>query len=154
MERFDPLTSPLEGTNLIEASAGTGKTYTISNIFVRFILEKHISVEKILVVTFTKAATEELKDRIRNKLLLAKAGFLSKPTDDPFIDQMIAQYADSETCCGSRIRSFSLHPCTFHGPLARSGRSKNTGGYTVQVQSGNGYRQRPKTTDHCFPFRI
>ena len=69
MKSFDILNSPLSGTNLIEASAGTGKTYTIEGLFVRLILEKRLLVDQILVVTFTNAATEELKDRIRSKLL-------------------------------------------------------------------------------------
>src|ERR1017187_6374907 len=46
-----------EGTSLIEASAGTGKTYTIAGLFLRLILEKGLSVREILVVTYTVAAT-------------------------------------------------------------------------------------------------
>ena len=65
MQSFDLLNTPLSGTNLIEAGAGTGKTYTIAGLFVRLILEEQVPVEKILVVTFPIAATEELKDRIR-----------------------------------------------------------------------------------------
>ncbi|MCX5894274.1 MAG: exodeoxyribonuclease V subunit beta [Proteobacteria bacterium] len=68
MNYFDLAESPLQGTNLIEASAGTGKTYTIAGLFLRLILEKELTVEEILVVTFTEAATEELRDRIRNLL--------------------------------------------------------------------------------------
>jgi len=59
---------PLEGTNLIEASAGTGKTYTICSLYARLIIEKSYHVSNILVVTYTDAATEELRDRIRNVL--------------------------------------------------------------------------------------
>lgn len=59
---------PLEGVNLIEASAGTGKTYAICAIFIHLLLEKSIPIEKILVVTFTVAATEELKGRIRTMM--------------------------------------------------------------------------------------
>ena len=62
----------LEGANLIEASAGTGKTYTISALFLRLILEKGLSVGEILVVTFTRAATAELKQRLRNALVAAQ----------------------------------------------------------------------------------
>src|SRR4030066_1996676 len=68
IQSFDPLGSPLEGTNLIEASAGTGKTYTITCLFLRLILEKRLTVNDILVVTYTVAATEELRDRIRKKI--------------------------------------------------------------------------------------
>ncbi|WP_069472438.1 UvrD-helicase domain-containing protein [Candidatus Marithrix sp. Canyon 246] len=52
----------------IEASAGTGKTYTITTLVLRLILEKRLTINKILVVTFTKAATEELHNRIRSSL--------------------------------------------------------------------------------------
>ncbi len=62
---------PLKGIRLIEASAGTGKTYTITSLYVRLVLGHEcspLSPEKILVVTFTRAATEELRDRIRKRL--------------------------------------------------------------------------------------
>lgn len=58
----------LDGMHLIEASAGTGKTYTIMNLYLRFVLEKGCTVNQILVVTFTEAATKELKERIRGNL--------------------------------------------------------------------------------------
>ena len=51
--RFDLLTSPLDGTNLIEASAGTGKTYAIAGLFLRLLLEKRLAPAEILVVTYT-----------------------------------------------------------------------------------------------------
>jgi exodeoxyribonuclease V beta subunit len=63
-----PLEVPLEGTQLIEASAGTGKTYTIAFLYLRLIVEKNLPVEQILVVTFTRAATAELADRLRSRL--------------------------------------------------------------------------------------
>ncbi|GAB6043931.1 exodeoxyribonuclease V subunit beta [Endothiovibrio diazotrophicus] len=65
---LDPLSFPLTGLRLIEASAGTGKTYTIANLYLRLILERGLDVTRVLVVTFTKAATEELRDRIRKRL--------------------------------------------------------------------------------------
>ena len=55
---------PLHGRHLIEASAGTGKTYNITRLYLRLLLEKHLTVKEILVMTFTKAATEEIKGRI------------------------------------------------------------------------------------------
>lgn len=59
---------PLSGLRLIEASAGTGKTHKIIELFIRLILEKELTIDQILVVTYTEAATEELRDRIRTKL--------------------------------------------------------------------------------------
>src|SRR3990167_9466750 len=72
MQRFDCLAEqcPIFGPHLLEASAGTGKTFSIEHIFVRLILESKdpIEVEQILAVTFTRAATRELKARIRANL--------------------------------------------------------------------------------------
>ena len=68
MEPLNLCTAPLDGTTLIEASAGTGKTYTLTGLFVRLLLEKNLTVDQILVVTFTDAATEELRERIRKRL--------------------------------------------------------------------------------------
>lgn len=60
------------GTRLVEASAGTGKTYAIGMLVLRGIVELGIPIDKILIVTFTKAATEELKSRIRSRLAEAR----------------------------------------------------------------------------------
>ncbi|MDP2125910.1 MAG: exodeoxyribonuclease V subunit beta [Pseudohongiella sp.] len=76
---------PLHGSRLIEASAGTGKTYTIALLYTRLILQhgndsafnRALRPEEILVVTFTDAATQELKDRIRTRLSEAARCFVS-----------------------------------------------------------------------------
>lgn len=78
MNTFDAQTVTLAGLNLIEASAGTGKTYTLAELYLRLLLEKDFKVEQILVVTYTRAATEELRDRLRQKLVDARDE-LSKP---------------------------------------------------------------------------
>jgi exodeoxyribonuclease V beta subunit len=62
---FSATDVPLEKRNLIEASAGTGKTYSVAILVLRLIIEKNISVKEILMVTFTKAAVAELEERIR-----------------------------------------------------------------------------------------
>ena len=66
---WDPLVS-LEPrrTWLLEASAGTGKTYQLTGLFVRLVAEYDVPVEKILAITFTNAATAELRDKIRARL--------------------------------------------------------------------------------------
>jgi len=70
---FDPVqTQLLKGTNLIEASAGTGKTYAIAMLVLRFVVEQDMKIDELLVVTFTKAATEELKYRVRARLAEAR----------------------------------------------------------------------------------
>ena len=95
---FDLLTNPLEGINLIEASAGTGKTFTIAGLFLRLILEKKLLVNEILVVTFTNAATAELEERIRNLLKEAIDGFSRGQSTNEFLDNLIKQYPDPLTC--------------------------------------------------------
>ena len=78
----------LSGIKLIEASAGTGKTYTIANLYLRHILEGKTPSE-ILVVTFTNAATEELRGRIRFRLHQALQVFTRElDTDDEFLTQL------------------------------------------------------------------
>ncbi|OGN55440.1 MAG: hypothetical protein A3D96_00585 [Chlamydiae bacterium RIFCSPHIGHO2_12_FULL_44_59] len=74
MKRFDCLSShlPLFGPHLLEASAGTGKTFSMEHIFVRLILES-CELESILAVTFTRAAARELKMRIRGNVEKAAA---------------------------------------------------------------------------------
>ena len=59
-----PLT---RGTTLVEASAGTGKTYAITALFIRLILEQNLAVNEILTVTYTEAATAELRQRWRRR---------------------------------------------------------------------------------------
>lgn len=74
-EIFNAVKVPFtRGINLVEASAGTGKTYAIGMLVLRGVVELGISIDKILIVTFTKAATEELKDRIRSRLAEARDG--------------------------------------------------------------------------------
>ncbi|SET19029.1 exodeoxyribonuclease V subunit beta [Thorsellia anophelis] len=90
MLTLEPFKMPLDGTILIEASAGTGKTYTISLLYLRLLLgirnenvfSEPLTVEQILVVTFTKAATEELRERIRlniHELRVTCIRFLANP---------------------------------------------------------------------------
>ena len=66
---FDVLKSPLQGATLLEASAGTGKTWNICGLYMRLLLEKKLDVRQILVVTFTNAATAELRERIRQRIV-------------------------------------------------------------------------------------
>lgn len=75
MKEFDAENCPLEGKILVEASAGTGKTYNIQLLVLRLLLEKEIPLEKILVVTFTVFATDELKTRLHKILLLTSQAF-------------------------------------------------------------------------------
>ena len=82
--KLNVLTLPLQGIQLIEASAGTGKTWTLAALYVRFILGHGWAGEglmppQILVMTFTEAATAELRDRIRERLSQAAQFFRGHP---------------------------------------------------------------------------
>ena len=106
MQALNPLTMPLAGQSLIEASAGTGKTYTITGLYLRYLLGMQIaddpqsalntplSVEQILVVTFTDAATQEIKDRVRSRIIAARDALLGQHTDDMLINGVIAAIDD------------------------------------------------------------
>ena len=81
MKPLDPFHINLEKTTLIEASAGTGKTYTITTLYCRLVA-KGFCVESILVVTFTEAAAAELKLRIRDRIFNTLATLLEQPCDN------------------------------------------------------------------------
>jgi len=87
---FDILNAPLKGGGLIEASAGTGKTYTLTALYIRLVVERSLPVDRILVVTFTEAATSELKQRIRTRLRDAVRGFSGEPPKDAFLNELVA----------------------------------------------------------------
>lgn len=66
---FDWKTVPLEGVRLVEAGAGTGKTYVIIRLYLRLLLEAGLTVDRVLVLTFTQAATAELRARVYRTLI-------------------------------------------------------------------------------------
>lgn len=94
---FDVVGCPLEGTAMIEASAGTGKTYSIAALVLRLILEKDISIDKILVVTFTKAATAELKDRIGRFLNEAQQVVIGDGSKEKVISDIAGKYKNDKS---------------------------------------------------------
>jgi exodeoxyribonuclease V beta subunit len=89
---FDLPESPLVGTTLIEAGAGTGKTYTITGIVLRLIVEQKIPISRILAVTFTEAATEELKGRIRDRLKLALGVLRGEAMGDRLLERLAEKW--------------------------------------------------------------
>ncbi len=102
-----PITFPLHGTQLIEASAGTGKTFTLAALYLRLVLghgeerafHRPLLPPEILVVTFTEAATEELRERIRDRLADAARTFANPDAsadNDPVLSQLLADYADPD----------------------------------------------------------
>ena len=107
------LSFPLHGSQLIEASAGTGKTFTISALYLRLILGhgdahgfgRELLPPQILVVTFTDAATKELRERIRTRLAEAARFFRDELADaDPLLQMLRADYpAELWPRCASRL---------------------------------------------------
>ncbi|ARD21945.1 exodeoxyribonuclease V subunit beta [Shewanella japonica] len=110
--KLDPLTLPFAGSSLIEASAGTGKTYTISGLYLRLLLgdrdKAPLTCEQILVVTFTNAATEELRDRIRKRIQVAFKCFLGLETDDAFVNALYQQMPVDEHSMALRRLDLAL----------------------------------------------
>lgn len=102
MKPFELHAAPLQGVTLIEAGAGTGKTYTIAGLFLRLVVEKGFGVDQILVVTYTNAATEELKTRIRNRLIAAKLAFSGGKAEDEVLDHLV-QHAQDKSLALQRI---------------------------------------------------
>jgi exodeoxyribonuclease V beta subunit len=94
-EPFDVLQAPLDGSNLIEASAGTGKTYSIAILVLRMILSG-IPVEKILMVTFTKAAVAELKERVDRFIRQAQQAAQGAAITDATIAMLVQQAIESQ----------------------------------------------------------
>ncbi len=72
MANFD-ITGPLPtGTVLLEASAGTGKTWTIAALVTRYVAEGVVTLPQMLIVTFGRSASEELRARVREQLVVAE----------------------------------------------------------------------------------
>lgn len=103
-ESLDPLRLPLTGERLIEASAGTGKTFTIAALYLRLLLglggsaafPRPLTVEELLVVTFTEAATEELRGRIRSNIHELRIACLRETTDNPLYARLLDEIADKK----------------------------------------------------------
>jgi exodeoxyribonuclease V beta subunit len=92
MSSFQATQVPLHGVNIIEASAGTGKTYSIAILTLRLLLEKGVPLPEILMVTFTKAAVAELEDRIRLFVRQAQLVTQGSPIEDKTIETMVLAY--------------------------------------------------------------
>ncbi len=93
---LDAKSVPLHGLHLIEASAGTGKTYNITRLYLRLLLERKLTVEQILVMTFTKDATQELKGRIDDTLREALKNWDTLIVDDEFFQSLSVNIAPQE----------------------------------------------------------
>ena len=89
------------GTTLLEASAGTGKTFTIAALTARYVAEECLPIERLLVITFTRMATGELRERVRDRLVRAFEGLVDvlagkEPPEDDDILQLLAAVSRAE----------------------------------------------------------
>ncbi|MDX3773692.1 exodeoxyribonuclease V subunit beta [Chromatiaceae bacterium AAb-1] len=109
-QKLDLLRFPLHDSRLIEASAGTGKTYTIAALYLRLILghgaehsfSRALTPPDILVVTFTEAATQELRERIRSRLSDAATAFLQHHSNDSMLAGLIQSYPQAQHAACAR----------------------------------------------------
>ncbi|QIX96486.1 exodeoxyribonuclease V subunit beta [Cedecea sp. FDAARGOS_727] len=101
---LDPLSLPLCGERLIEASAGTGKTFTIAALYLRLLLglggenafPRQLGVEELLVVTFTEAATEELRGRIRANIHELRIACIRNLSKNPLLQSLLSEIEDKQ----------------------------------------------------------
>lgn len=120
MKPLRPFEIPLNGINLIEASAGTGKTYNIASLYVRALIEQDIEVDDILVVTYTEAATKELRERLMQRLGESVQSLEGEVFDEnEFLQKLPSQVIHPEKAVAklrSAIRSFDQASIyTIHG---------------------------------------
>ncbi|KHT63130.1 exodeoxyribonuclease V subunit beta [Photobacterium gaetbulicola] len=113
-EPLEPMCFPLHGNRLIEASAGTGKTFTIASLYLRLLLghgeaqtrfPRELTVDQILVVTFTEAATAELRDRIRRRIHDARLAFSRGRSDDPVIKPLLEDIGDHKAAAAILLQA-------------------------------------------------
>jgi len=114
--------TPLErGITLLEASAGTGKTFTIAGLFLRLLVEERLSIDQILVVTFTEAATAELRGRIRERLLEARDILRAGESSDPVWTTLLLKgeatdFGERRACVEAALEQFDEAAVfTIHG---------------------------------------
>lgn len=102
MNRFDLLSDPLApGVAVVEASAGTGKTFTLAGLVLRMLVEPADAtppptIDQILVVTYTNAATDELRERIRGRLRSALDAFEVGESADPLEQALLSRFSSPE----------------------------------------------------------
>ncbi|WP_097459544.1 exodeoxyribonuclease V subunit beta [Mangrovitalea sediminis] len=151
---LNPLDFPLHGTRLIEASAGTGKTFTIALLYVRLVLQhggnaafdRPLQPPDILVVTFTNAATEELRDRIRKRLTQAARVFRGDEAGDAPLQALMADFTEAERPARARLLDLAASAMdeaavhTIHGWSQRMLRQH-------AFDSGNPFRAELDTDD-------
>ena len=120
MQPYDIVKNPLKaGACLIEAGAGTGKTYALTAIFLRLLLETRIDPDRILMVTFTTAATAELRDRLRRQLIAIRRFLDGEGSPDETLKAIVERCGDAESVregVATALREFDrIAIFTIHG---------------------------------------
>ena len=146
IERDPYLDLPLDGVQLIEASAGTGKTFTLATLVTRLVVERGLRIGQVLAVTFTEAATQELRKRIRERLQLTLDLLDAPLADDESAEATLtrellqahrARGEESDDALRRRLRQATLEIdlaaiFTIHGFCARALREH-------ALESGQGF---------------
>src|SRR5690606_19178626 len=83
------------GTTVLEASAGTGKTFTIAALAARYVAEGHATLPELMLVTFGREATQELRERVRERLVTAERGLADPAAARAGSDDVLRLLADA-----------------------------------------------------------
>ncbi len=92
MDSFDLAGRLPTGTTLLEASAGTGKTFTVAALVARYVAEEGVPLDQLLVITFGRAASQELRERVREQLVRAERALahpLPADRDHPVLARLL-----------------------------------------------------------------
>ena len=95
MDAFDVLGPLPTGTTVLEASAGTGKTYTVGALVARYVAEGEATLDEMLVITFGRVASQELRERVREQLVEAERA-LADPQQARAAGGLIAHLAEGD----------------------------------------------------------
>jgi len=99
---FDPYGPLPTGTTVLEASAGTGKTWTIATLATRYVAEGRAELSQLMLATFSRAATQELRERVRERFSSTLRGLSGPDGDDPLVRHL--RRAPAEEVAERRLR--------------------------------------------------
>lgn len=105
MNTLRPLQVPLRGLHLVESSAGTGKTWTIATLVIRMLVERRLTIDQILILTFTRPAAAELQTRVRERVIEALNVVQGKSQTDPLLAQLIDGLPDRDQAERDLVRA-------------------------------------------------
>ena len=106
---FDLLGPLPTGTSVLEASAGTGKTYAITALAVRYLAEGHFRLEQIMMVTFSRAATSELRHRVYTRLRETRAALAEHLAHGTLPHDAVDAHLRGDRFCGAAVVAGQHH---------------------------------------------